>query len=384
MLFENAESAPGSDRDRCAWPIRGVLAFRPALLAGLLLLALAPVPRLHAATLLGVQNSRFTLNGQPAFLLGASYYGALGAPDAFVRQDLDDLQRFGFSWIRVWATWAAFTNDVSAVTPEGHPREPHLGRLRELVAECDRRGMVVDVTLSRGNGVTGPNRLGDLPSHRRAVETLATALRPWHNWYLDLGNERNIRDTRFVSIEDLRALRDAAKGVTPGLLVTASHAGGDLVREDVTKYLVDAGLDFLAPHRPRTADSAGRTAAHTREVLGWIRALGRSAPVHYQEPFRRGYGSWTPGATDFADDLRGAQEAGAAGWCWHNGDVRNLPGCEPRRSFDLRQRRLFDQIDSQERAFLERLPSFIPPNAGLTDVAPAPPPPASRQGAVKE
>lgn len=336
-------------------------------LVALLLLARSA----SAATVLGIEGSRFTLNGQPTFLLGASYYGALGAREDFLRQDLDDLQRHGFNWIRVWATWAAFTNDVAAVTPDGHPRQPHLDRLRSLVADCDHRGMVVDVTLSRGNGVTGPTRLGDLDSHRRAVETLVTALRPWRNWYLDLGNERNIRDARFVSTAELRALRDAAKALAPDVLLTASHAGGDLTQEDVSKCLVDAGLDFLAPHRPRGAGSATGTAAHTRDVLGWLQALGRAAPVHYQEPFRRGYGAYQPVAADFATDLRGAHESGAAGWCWHNGDARGLPDGEPRRSFDLRQRRLFDQIDDEERAFLAMLPGLVPSAPGVEN-APAP------------
>jgi hypothetical protein len=33
----------------------------------------------------------------------------------------------------------------------------------------------------------------------------------------------------------------------------------------------------------------------------------------------------------------------------HNGTQRNAPDQEPRRSFDLRTRRLFDQLDSEER-----------------------------------
>ncbi|MGC8988800.1 MAG: hypothetical protein ACP5MD_01630 [Verrucomicrobiia bacterium] len=135
---------------------------------------------------LGVTESRFTLDGQPAFLLGASYYGALGAPEEFIRKDLDDLQRHGFNWIRVWATWAAFTNDVSAVDHEGHEREPFLSKLKWLLAECDRRGMIVDVTLSRGNGATGPTRLASLPAHQRAVDTLLKAIGHHHNWYLAL------------------------------------------------------------------------------------------------------------------------------------------------------------------------------------------------------
>ena len=37
---------------------------------------------------LGIEEERFTLDGKPTFLLGISYYGALGAPEAFVDTDL--------------------------------------------------------------------------------------------------------------------------------------------------------------------------------------------------------------------------------------------------------------------------------------------------------
>ena len=63
---------------------------------------------------------------------------------------LDELQAYGINWIRVWGTWDSFGNNVSAVDSAGNAREPYLSRLRSLVAECDRRGIVVDVTLARG------------------------------------------------------------------------------------------------------------------------------------------------------------------------------------------------------------------------------------------
>jgi hypothetical protein len=43
---------------------------------------------------------------------------------------------------------------------------------------------------------------------------------------------------------------------------------------------------------------------------------------------------------------------GAAGWCFHNGATRGPKDEEPRRSFDLRGRRLFEQVDEEERAVL--------------------------------
>src|SRR4051794_40783591 len=65
-------------------------------------------------TVLGLRDPRFTINGRPMFLLGISYYGALGAPDDFLRRDLDEMQRDGFVWLRVFATWGAFDQDLSA------------------------------------------------------------------------------------------------------------------------------------------------------------------------------------------------------------------------------------------------------------------------------
>lgn len=310
-------------------------------------------PRPAAAVTLGARGNRFTLDGQPTFLLGVSYYGGLGASDTTIAGDLDALKAAGCNWVRVWATWAAFENDVAAVDAEGRPREAFVKRLIHLTAEADRRGMVVDVTLSRGNGVTGPPKLATHQAHRRAVETVITALKPYRNWYLDLSNERNIRDKRYTSFEDLAALRVRARELAPALLVTASQ-GGDLSREELDRCL-KAGLDFVAPHRPRNRESLRQTATKTREYLTWIKELDRTAPVHYQEPFRRGYTNWRPTVEDFLTDLRGAREAGAAGWCLHNGDQRDRPDGRPRRSFDLRDGPLLSQLDEVELEVLRKL-----------------------------
>jgi len=308
-----------------------------------------------AAAELGIEGAKFTIDGKPTFLLGISYYGALGASPTTIQRDLDDMQRLGFNWIRVWATWSGFGNDVSAVDGEGRAREAYLSALKRLASECDRRGMIVDVTLSRGNGAAGSPRLQGLAAHRRAVETLVSALKAQRNWYLDLGNERNIRDKRFVGFEELKELRETARRIDPKRLVTASH-GGDVSAEELKQYLATAGVDFLSPHRPRDARSPGQTAERTRHYLQEMKKLGRVVPVHYQEPFRRGYArDWEPSAEDFVADALAARDSGAAGWCFHNGDNRQAPDGRPRRSFDVRERRLFDQLDAVERQAVEAL-----------------------------
>ena len=311
------------------------------------------------STVLGIEGARFTVNGQPAFLLGLSYYGGLGASEAFISRDLQDAQRYGFNWLRVWATWGAFDNDVSAVGADGSAREPFLGRLKWLMAECDRRGLVVDVTLTRGQGTPPRGCVPDLAAHKRAVETLVSTLKAHRNWYLDLANERDVRDARYVSPAELKALRELVRRLDPTRLVTASFGGHDLTEADVRDAVQTIGLDFLSPHRPRDAKSPGQTEAKTRAVLSVMQGIGHVVPVHYQEPFRRGYTDWEPTAEDFLTDLRGAVAGGAAGWCFHNGAERKGPGSEPRRSFDLRGKRLFEQLDAAEEKMVREAGAVV-------------------------
>jgi hypothetical protein len=315
----------------------------------LLMVSVAP------ATELSVTGERFVVDGKPTFLLGCSYYGALGAPDTTISADLDQLQRLHFNWIRVWADWTAFGADLSAVDgATGDPRQPYLDKLVNLCADCDRRGMIVDVTFTRGKGVGGKPMLSDRAAQRRAVETVTKALAGAKNWYLDLSNERNIRDARYTSVSELADLREAVRRINPKLLVTASN-GGDASREEVLAYLNTAHLNFLSIHRPRDAQSAARVAEATHEYRDWIKQNGRVVPLMYDEPFRRGYAKWEPTAQDFSNDLKASRDAGAAGWCFHNGDSRKSKDHEPRRSFDLRNHSLFDQLDVEEKKFLADL-----------------------------
>lgn len=311
------------------------------------------------ATELGIQGTQFTIDGKPHFLYGISYYGGLGAPQRFAQRDLDDMQRYGINWIRVWATWPNFGENLAALNvADGQPRQPYFDRLKWLIAECDRRGMVVDVTLARGDGDPA-RRLQAQEPHRRVVTTLVSLLKPYRNWYLDLANERNIRDQRFCSMADLKQLRDDVKRLDTGRLVTASH-GSDISRAELQGHLHVAQVDFVCPHRPRDPGSPAQTDAVTRQLLAWMKELGRVVPVHYQEPLRRGYTDWQPRAGDFARDAAGATAGGAAGWCLHNGSEKHGPDEKPRRSFDLREHRLFDQLDQEELKALEDLrPIFL-------------------------
>jgi hypothetical protein len=303
----------------------------------------------QSSPVLGVEQDRFAMNGEPTFLLGCSYYGALGVEDdAVIKADLDDLRRLGFNWIRVWATWNAFDHDVSAVSPKGELREPYMKRLKRLCAMAGKRGMIVDVTVSRGK----PPFPSDLAAHRAVEETLARELKPFRNVYFDLANERDVRDARYVPSEEIAELTAVVKAVDPERLCTASC---NLSPEDMVRFVKETKVDFVAPHRARTPESPAQTAEHTRALLDAMKNADCVVPVHYQEPFRRGYGPWQPKARDFKRDLDEAREGGAAGWCFHNGDERRAEERRPRRSFDMRpsEGRLFEQLDGEEQLFFE-------------------------------
>jgi hypothetical protein len=320
-------------------------------------------PAFTPKTTLGITGPQFTLNGKPSFLLGCSYYAALGAPDSTWKSDLDELQRLGFNWIRMWATWASFDNDISAVHPKtGKARQPYLDRLKALLTNCDTRGMVVDVSLSRGNSVTGPAKLQKHEAHGEAVRTLVSELKDWKNWYLDLSNERNLTDKRFCSYDELAALAGLSRSIDPGRLLTASFAG-DFSPDDLQAYSQQVKVDFLSPHRPRGANSPAETETRTTEWRATTLKLGKELPVMHQEPFRRGYG-FSPEVKDFLTDLEGAVRAGAGGWCFHQGDVRKAPDGRPRRSFDLRDGPLFSQLDDVEKQAISQMAASVKTASG--------------------
>jgi hypothetical protein len=314
-----------------------------------------------ASTLsIDARGERFLLDGKPTFLFGASYYAALGAPEAFVEADLAELKRYGVNWVRVWVTWGAFGHDVSAFDADGDERPPYWQKLLWLLELAERSGLVVDVTFSRGNGVVGAALLASDEAHLNAAGILAEGLRPLRNCYIDVANERNIADARHVPIPFVRRLRDRIKEIDPRRLVTASHAG-DIEPDRLYEYLTGAKVDFLAPHRPRDPTSPAETQQKLQTLRSRMARLGKVVPIHCQEPLRRGFAAWQPGAEDLLADLKGAAAAGAAGWCFHNGHTSSAPDGRPRRSFDMRpsEGRLIDQLDDAERTFLLRAGRFL-------------------------
>ncbi len=311
------------------------------------------VARPADATELGTDGALLTLDGQPTFLLGVSYYAGLARTPELMARDLDDMRGRGVNWIRVWATWNR-NGAQPAVDATGAAVEPAMQRLRDLVRLADERGIVVDVTLNRGGVLTSHE------AHLAAVRTIARELLPWRNVYIDVANERDVGDRRFVSPEECGELRDAIREVDPQRLVTASSVLGS--EEELGAFLRTTGIDLITPHLPRGSEDPAKTEGRVRRYLAWMTELERTVPVHLQEPFRRDYGAWQPEAAGFLTDLRGAIAGGAAGWCLHNGSNRHADDGEPRRSFDLQPERgpFIDTLDEVERAVLDGMAGELP------------------------
>lgn len=282
-------------------------------------------------------SDAFCINGQKTFLVGMSYYGGLGASDAALQRDLNDMERYGFNWLRVWAQWDVNGN-VSALSPSGAQQEPYFSQLQRLIQSCAQRGIIVDVSLAHGE-FPFPVTVSD---HLTCVTTLAQELRPYRNVYFDVCNEFDINSN--LTVAEIGDLVTTVKRLDPDRLCTAST--GD--RLNPHELFTIGHVDFLTPHLNRLPD----TSRYTFGAVVQLKSSGNQVNVHLQEPFRRGYDlrqaagelpEWT--AQDFLDDLSGAKLAGAAGWCLHNGDTY---GGAPYKSFDLRQQRLFDQFDPVE------------------------------------
>ena len=118
---------------------------------------------LQTETAPGVDGVRFTLNGRLMFLLGMSYYGGSDRHG----NDLAGSTTWsadGFNWPRSWATWGGVGHTASAVDARGGFARRHR-ETRLAGGGCDCRGIIVDVTSTRGK-VSTPSggRLPDMCS----------------------------------------------------------------------------------------------------------------------------------------------------------------------------------------------------------------------------
>lgn len=234
-----------------------------------------------ASERLKVTGTHFELNGEHFEFCGVSFFNALYNPafneSSQVRQEwLKQFQSHGVNVIRVWCQWdnkRGFIDsgpDKTMYHPDGSLRPEVLATLKSILADAGETGTVVLLALFSRESWNENIRLSDSASEK-AVEKLASELKPYHNLIFQIWNEFDYRTVDYVKI---------IKSIDSDRLVTNSpgYAGylGTLEENRV--------LDYLSPHTTRDDNR------HWEMAEGEIRYLLAKfrKPVVDDEPARRG------------------------------------------------------------------------------------------------
>lgn len=231
---------------------------------------------------LGISGTRFLLDGKPFPYTGISFFNAIYNP-AFNRSSeervrwLRKFKSYGINVLRVWAQWDNRRGFVDAAPehtlyfPDGCLRAENVATLKAILADCDREGMVVELTLFSHESLQNNIRLGPAESDR-AVTALAKELSPFRNLTFQVWNEHSER-----VLELVRALRAA----DPKRLVTNSPGfAGDL--GDPAQ---NEALDYLTPHTSRQGSGRHWELA-PQQIASLLKQYHK--PVVDDEPARNG------------------------------------------------------------------------------------------------
>jgi Cellulase (glycosyl hydrolase family 5) len=299
---------------------------------------------------IGVSGDKFTLNGTPTFLLGASYFDAYG----WNPSDLDALQARKFNLIRIFLDYLPESWDSSFAprsrsffNPDGSMKNTQF--LLDLIRAADSRGMAVDVTIL----MSGSNPA----SAATAVANAVTLLKNEPNVFFDLVNE-HADDTdpslrwshdHFPTIQNLFK---AARAASPNGIYTVSSSSGDnhilLANETVNATNINQelqlGVQVLTPHFSRAPNWYDLTETRVQTVKNYLASQGKNIPLYLQEEARRDSTWIMPTKDHFLQAANEAFIAGAAGWIFHT-----------EAGFDMRTSTWFQNLNSVETAVVNEL-----------------------------
>lgn len=218
--------------------------------AGVLLwAALWAQPPSAQGPVLGIQGSRFTLDGEPFEFTGVSFFNAIyngefHHSEEARRQWLRRFRRYGINVLRVWAQWdnrRGFVDacpECSLFAPDGALRPAPLARLKALLASAAAEGMVIELTLFTRESWLDGIRLPDEAMERAAAE-LARELKPWRNLAFQVWNEFSHHTAAIVR---------AIKAADPARLVTSSPGVAGVLTAGAEETAL---MDYLTPHTSR-------------------------------------------------------------------------------------------------------------------------------------
>ncbi|MFQ5825236.1 MAG: cellulase family glycosylhydrolase [bacterium] len=309
----------------------------------------------------GILSDQFTLNGQPTFLLGVSYFDGRN----FHQSDLNKLAANGFNLIRIWLDWRT----DNFFDENGSWREGAEQDLIGLVDYANSQGLVVDVTILDNN-----MSFGDSQSKRRqVVQKVVEALKGKTNILFDLVNEHNhIGYNTIVSHGEASLLRSIVKTIDQDRIVTISSTGCHILcgstidgldRTNIQEELNEVKVDVLTTHFLRDDKWARKTGQRVTILKNYLVSIGKNIPIYLQEEDRRSDGTG-PDADDFLTAAVQARDAGAAGWIFHTS-----------AGYNLAENDFFKNLDLVEQMVVNELPIriFGSKNGDSDNIAPSPP-----------
>lgn len=237
-----------------------------------------------SASELSISGTKFLLDGKPFPYTGVSFFNAAYNPafnknSADRKQWLRKFQQYGVNTLRVWSQWdnkRGFVDtcaECSMYFPDGRLRQENVERLKQICADADSLGMVVEVVLFSQESWHDGVRLQDAAASDRAVAGMARELMPYRNVVIQIWNEFDERALDHVK---------TVKSVDAKRIVTNSPGVAGVL--DGMKGESDA-LDFLSPHTSRRGKAQHWQIAPSE--IGYLLAKYRK-PVVDDEPARNG------------------------------------------------------------------------------------------------
>jgi hypothetical protein len=245
-----------------------------------LLLAFASIAGAHELT---VSGTRFLLDGKPFPYTGISFFNAIYNP-AFNKSSADRVawmrkfEKYGINVLRIWSQWdnkRGFVNacpECSLYHPDGRLRMENVQRLKQILADADREGMVIELTLFSQESWHDGIKLAP-EAAERAIASLTRELTGSRNVAFQVWNE-------FSELvpEHVKTIKDN----DPKRLVTNSPGGGGTILGEPAQQ---KALDYLSPHTSR--QSIGKTwLVAPAEIHYLLERYGK--PVVDDEPARNG------------------------------------------------------------------------------------------------
>lgn len=248
----------------------------------LLLLTTFPIILLSQSKhILEVKGRGFTLNGQPFYYTGVTFFNAIYNPtfnesEKSRKAWLIKLKSKGINVIRIWGQWdntLGFVDTCPTCTiyeTDGSLRLQHLSTLKNIIQAADGLEIVVLFVLFQRESWNENIRLSGEASDQ-AVKKLTEELRPYRNLVFQIWNEFDHRTVDYLKI---------IKAIDTTRLVTNSPGYGGFLGNSTE----NEAMDFLSPHTSRHDDLHWEIAP--KEIAYLIEKYQK--PVVDDEPARRG------------------------------------------------------------------------------------------------